>query len=179
MLLGFGAHRAHGRGAAATRLQDLPVGNAAQLLLPLAEPVPRPAGVGVAVDEARHEHPAVGLDDLRAFGHLELGRDGRDRPLRYEHVAVFDDSQFAQSGAPARAVFAGEGEDAGIADQQSHVLPVRGPRGFFPSPGRKERNLCAVPGPSCRFQAGQRAGPRHCLDLLIEGFGAVSFMDPL
>jgi hypothetical protein len=62
------AHGPHGGMDAAAFFQNLEVRHAAQLHRPLIHPVAGPAGVGVAVHETRHEHAAVGVDDLGIGG---------------------------------------------------------------------------------------------------------------
>ena len=70
---------------------------------------------------------------------------GDTRPRR--GLALRELGVIAQGGTPARPGVAGEGEDPGVADEQSHGYRSLASRRLSSSPQGKERNLCAA-GPA-------------------------------
>src|SRR5204862_5948936 len=80
LFLGRGSGGADGGHDAAAGFEDVEVGDAAALLVPLVEAVAGPAGVGVAVGEGGHEDAAGGVDLAggrpRGGGGPAEGREG-------------------------------------------------------------------------------------------------------
>jgi hypothetical protein len=69
----------------------------------------------MAVDKARHEDAAVGIDDFGPGRRLHLWPDGGDQAVRDQHVTVGNDGQFMKFFAPARARSGCQGENACVA----------------------------------------------------------------
>ena len=123
------AHRPHSRKNTAAFLLNFRRRNSAQLLLPIAERVARPARVGVTVDKAGHEHAPVGFDYLCIRRGREFGADRGNFAFCDQHVAPYDHAEVThRRAAPwAHATLLdriarrlGESQDTGVSDKQTH-----------------------------------------------------------
>ena len=131
LFLGGFAHGTDGGVDAAAGLENFEIRDTPEPLLPFIEPVTGPTGVGMAIHKARHQHPALRVDDLRVGRGFHLDSHRGDLAVGHEHFADGNEPQVTQFLAAAWTSARRQGQDAGVANKEAHR---------WAKPVRKERN---------------------------------------